>query len=287
MVICIVGSPNEREEESSLFISARDGYLHIVYQYDHAVQAGQVSTSWGNSTFAKPERFESVCTAVRQHDIGWVESDREVLFNKQKGQPLNFIDIDVRRHVELYEKGYRKVLAEDPYAGLLVGMHWIGLYTSRFGYDPTFTYSIPQEESAFMESLVHDVQKSWTDIKMSLWDRKTPRSLFEEQLWMGYEMVQIMDRLSQFVSLKPTSTTDVEWLGTMRLELKGPTVRMYARGLGNGTVVVEPFPFLDTVETEVICRKIPDIRYRSQEEARRALESAEPERIKWRFVRSG
>lgn len=267
-----------------MFISSHDGQLQIVYQYDHAVQAGQVTQFWGNDQFSRPARFESVCLAVSKHDIGWVEPDTEVLFDAEKGRAINFIDVDLRQHIAFYHKGYETVKAEDPYAGLLVGMHWIGLYTRRFGYDPTFTYKIPDELAAFVEETILNQQKEWVDIKMDLWDRQQPRSTFESELWMGYELVQIMDRLSQYVSLNTPDVTSKTTLGRMRTNLDGPYVTLTARGIGNGTVVVDPFPFNDVVETEVVLRRIPDKRYSSQEEVRKILNEAKREVVSWKFV---
>ncbi|XID91874.1 DUF3891 family protein [Paenibacillaceae bacterium WGS1546] len=269
-----------------MFIAARDGYLHIVNQYDHSVQAGQVAAHWGNETFERPKNFDSVRTAVAKHDIGWVAPDREVLYDAGALRPTQFIEVNLRQHVEFYGAGYEQVLAEDAYAGLLVGMHWIGLYTSRFGYDPTFTFRIPEEMRSFMDDVISSKQKEWIDVKMRLWDGKTSRSDFEEQLWMGYELVQMMDRLSQYVSLKPVTSTDTVTLGRIRTNAKGPLVTLRAWGKGDGDVVVDPFPFSDIVETEVIVRTIPDVKYRSHAEAKEALDAAPLRKVKWRFVPS-
>ncbi|AJY76156.1 DUF3891 family protein [Paenibacillus beijingensis] len=267
-----------------MFITKHDGQLYIVNQYDHSVQAGEVARRWGNETFARPDHFESLCLAVQKHDIGWVESDEKVLFNEQTGQPVPFLSVNLLQHVDFYGKGYEQVKDEDLYAGLLVGMHWIGLYTSRFGYDPSFTFNIPQELASFIDENITKTQKDWVEMKMQLWNRKERRSLFEDHLWMNYEIVQLMDRLSQYVSMHQADTKN-EWvLGPVRQTVDSEGCMITIQGQGDGTVVVDPFPFDDVVETTVLARKIPDIQYGNHKEVYDAMEAAPVEKVVWKFI---
>lgn len=263
-----------------------DGYLYIVNQYDHSVQAGEVARHWGNEEFARPEYFASLCLAVEKHDIGWIESDSEVLFNDDNGQPVPFLNVNLLQHVDFYGKGYEKVKEEDPYAGLLVGMHWMGLYTSRFGYDPSFTFRIPADLAPLIDEKIISLQKDWVDLKMKLWNKSGPRSQFENNLWKNYEIVQFMDRLSQYVSMHKLDTTNELIMGPVRQTVDSKGCMITVQGQGDGTIVVEPFPFDSEVETTVLLRKIPDIRYESHNAVYKALEEAEVERIKWKFIPS-
>lgn len=267
-----------------MFITKHDGYLHIVNQYDHSVQAGEVARRWGNEKFARPEHFESLCLAVEKHDIGWIESDTKVLFNPETGQPVPFLHVNLLQHVDFYGKGYEQVKAEDPYAGLLVGMHWIGLYTSRFGYDPSFTFKIPQDLVPFIDEHVINQQKSWIDLKMSLWNKAEPRSRFEDHLWMNYEIVQFMDRLSQYVSMHTLDTQNQLVMGPVRQTADSGGCMITVQGQGDGTVAVDPFPFDSVVETTVLLRKIPDIRYGTHQEVYQAMEEAKMEPVIWKLA---
>ncbi|MEC1522798.1 DUF3891 family protein [Neobacillus niacini] len=263
-----------------------DGFLYIVNQYDHSVQAGEVARHWGNEQFARPDHFESLCLAVQKHDIGWIESDTKVLFNDDSGQPVPFLNVNLLQHVDFYGKGYEQVKEEDPYAGLLVGMHWIGLYTSRFGYDPSFTFKIPEDLAPLIDEKIISLQKEWVDLKMNLWEKTGPRSQFENNLWKNYEIVQFMDRLSQYVSMHKQDTTNEFIMGPVRQSVDSKGCMITVQGQGNGTVVVDPFPFDSEVETTVVLRKIPDIRYESHNAVYKALEEAEVERITWKFIPS-
>jgi hypothetical protein len=270
-----------------MFITKHDdGYLYIVNQYDHSVQAGEVARYWGNGQFNRPEYFDSLCLSVEKHDIGWVESDEAVLFDNETGQPVPFLNVNLLQHVDFYGKGYEKVKAEDPYAGLLVGMHWMGLYTSRFGYDPSFTFNIPDDLALQIDEKIIEMQKEWVDLKMEMWNKKGPRSQFENNLWLNYEIVQFMDRLSQYVSMHKQDTTNKLIMGPVRKDLAGKGEMITVQGQGDGTIVVDPFPFVSEVETTVKLRKIPDITYDSHSAVYKALEEAEVEEVKWLFVPS-
>jgi hypothetical protein len=268
-----------------MFITKHDdGYLYIVNQYDHSVQAGEVARHWGNDQFARPEQFESLCLAVQKHDIGWIESDTQVLFSDESGQPVPFLNVNLLQHVDFYGKGYEKVKEEDPYAGLLVGMHWIGLYTSRFGYDPSFTFKIPADLASLIDEKIISLQKEWVDLKMNLWNKSGPRIQFENNLWKNYEIVQFMDRLSQYVSMHKLDTTNELIMGPVRQTVDSKGCMITVKGQGNGKVVVEPYPFDSEFETTVLLRKIPDIRYESHHAVYKALEKAEVERVTWKFI---
>lgn len=268
-----------------MFITKHDdGFLHIVNQYDHSIQAGEVAAHWGNQLFNKPDSFESLCLAVKKHDIGWVESDETLLFDTETGQPIPFLSVNLLQHVDFYGKGYEQVRDEDTYAGLLVGMHWIGLYTSRFGYDPSFTFKIPEELTTFIDETVVKQQQDWVDLKMNLWNKQGPRSRFESNLWNNYEIVQFMDRLSQFVTMNLQDSTNEVTLGPVR-SAAGEDCMITVSGQGDGTVIVHPFPFDAEFETTVLVRKIPDKRYESREEVLQVLEQTKMERVTWKFLR--
>ncbi|MBT2669011.1 DUF3891 family protein [Bacillus sp. ISL-4] len=263
-----------------MFVSKHGNEIWLIDQYHHAIQAGEVAAYWGNDEFEAPS--PSLITAVEKHDIGWVKPDKEVLFDEETGRPINFININVRQHVSFYSNGYNKVLEEDPYAGMLVGMHWIGLYTSRFGYDPTFTYKIPEDLKEFMQNVVIETQKEWINVKMKYWQFNEKRSVFEDKLWMDYEFLQLMDRMSQLVSLNTHHDKAEAVLGPVRKNQNGEGIHISVQLPGDGSVVVEPFPFKEEFETSVRVRKIHDRKYESHADLLQEIENAPYEVMSWK-----
>jgi hypothetical protein len=266
-----------------MFVSKHDDEIWLVDQYNHSIQAAEVARRWGNKEFTAPS--QSLITAVEKHDIGWIEPDQEVLFDEESGKPINFIDINIKQHVRFYSNGYKKMLEEDPYAGMLIGMHWIGLYTSRFGYDPTFTYKIPADLKDFMQNVVIETQKEWISVKMDLWKFNEKRSEFENQIWMDYEFLQLMDRMSQLVSLNRHNDQAEATLGPVRKNQECEGIHLTIQLPGDGSVIIDPFPFKDEFETAVKVRKIPDQKYGSHEDLKRKVDDAPFEVVKWKVKR--
>ena len=116
-----------------MIITARNGSLFMVDQNEHGRLAGELCERWGNDDFAVPHPERGTRLAASMHDDGWRASDDAVRFNAKAGRPMHFLEIDLPDHVDLYRRGVEHALAADPYAGLLVSMHWTGLYRSRWG----------------------------------------------------------------------------------------------------------------------------------------------------------
>jgi hypothetical protein len=267
-----------------MIISKQDGKLVLVRQDEHAVQVGDVARRWGNENFEKLLNHESVSFGVEKHDAGWKNPDDEVLFNPATKRPTNFLEVNLPNHVRFYEVGYRETLKHDPYAGMLLGMHWIGLYTSRFGYDPTFTYKVSEDLVEFMNNTVANIQKEWIDVKNQYWKHKQQRSEFEDHIWMQYEFFQIMDRLGLFMGLNDPMKENQVTLGPVRKTRKSEPIQLTVKANGEGTLLIHPFPFSDEFETSVPGRKIEDRDYENHQEARQMVDGTEKEEIKWKII---
>ncbi len=267
-----------------MIISRQNGYLVMVRQDEHMIHAAEITRRWGNEYVGKPTPNDSVVMAIGQHDLGWKKPDDEVLFNSEMGQPVNFMDVNLRQHVEFYGDGYERAVQRDPYAGLLIGMHWIGLYTSRFGYDPTFTYKTSEDLKAFMNETIRTQQKNWIEIKHEMWKHHQPRREFEDKIWLHYELFQVMDRISLFICLSDHDRIHETTLGPVRFTLNGDYKHLKVRTTGHGEITVDPFPFDQAFDVSVPFRRISDKRYASQEEAREAFHAANPDILKCKII---
>ena len=107
-----------------------------VGQAAHAWISGQLAREWGNERFAAPEPLHDVCLGAEQHDVGMAEWDLAPKLNPDSGLPASFLQMPLTTHLELWSAAPRKVVAQSPYAALLVSMHGHALYSRRDTTEP-------------------------------------------------------------------------------------------------------------------------------------------------------
>jgi hypothetical protein len=66
--------------------------------------------------------------AIRYHDVGWIDLDREVRWNEQKNAPFAFEDYPLEPKVRAYGRGISLVEGMSPYAGYLVSKHFSSFF---------------------------------------------------------------------------------------------------------------------------------------------------------------
>jgi hypothetical protein len=220
-------------------------------------------------------------------------------------RPLHFLDIEAGEHIRLYRQGVTRVSAADVYAGLLVGMHWTGLYRSRWS-APGGGSRVGQgpEARAAQDRVVRSEQRRWVDALELAWTEQEPRAAFEARIWHNYELLQLWDLLSLFLSVTPEEPgrgSAVPW-GPQLRELEhearpmvlpavgawpgGPRFAPTACVTAPGLVALDPFPFAGPVDVEVEHVVIPDREW-SWAAAVREVRRTSPSATTWRLVSGG
>lgn len=267
-----------------MIISEKGSTLVLVRQEDHGELAGELVRHWGNELFEAPQPRESAYFAARHHDRGWRSPDQGPLFDEEGQGPRNFLNLDFREHVRFYEDGVQQVIDEDPYAGLLVSMHWTGLYRGRWGMQGWLA-PIHDEQKAFLDEVVDGQERRWIELKKLIWDRpQGSRPEFEARLWYNYQLLQCWDLLSLYVS-RQKYLNEPYTLGPVPLRLGGESRKLVLQPREDGQVALDPYPF-DTpgLVCSVVGREIPKRAYGSAEEVRAALEQAEEVVLRCTFV---
>jgi hypothetical protein len=287
-----------------MLISRRGDKLVLVTQPDHAVMAGDMVSHWGNETFDAPQPLDSVRAAAALHDDGWTEADAEPLLNATEQRPLHFLEIDMADHIPLYGRGVERTYAKDPYAGLLVSMHWTGLYRARWGLqDGRLQWQDGVEQ--LMTEAVDGEERRWIEVKRELVDG-VKRSDFEAALWHNYDLLQAWDLLSLYVCLLDHTPVDSDDTVPVPSTLKGidqvpgdriiqsvpfgiarERVDVTLRAIEPGVVTLDPYPFDEpSVEFSVPAKAIDDRAYESSEDARAAIDAGEDLTITCRMTRA-
>ncbi|MCZ2859105.1 DUF3891 family protein [Blastococcus sp. VKM Ac-2987] len=288
-----------------MIVSRRGGALELVEQVEHGRVAGELAGAWGNEEFEVPTPLHSVRTAAARHDEGWRAWDARVLFDELERRPLHFTDIDAGEHIRLYRQGVEQVSLADVYSGVLVGMHWTGLYRGRWS-APGAAARVGRspEDRRLQDEVVAAEEQRWIGAKRLAWTDDEPRSVFETQLWHNYELLQFWDLLSLYLAVTPPDEAGTEgvppqpWGPQLRrlehgtepvllppvpLRPGGGRIAVTASVRAPGTVALDPFPFRAPLEVAVERVLVPD-RGWSHEELVARLRRTRRSTTTWRLV---
>lgn len=110
-----------------VIVRARDNHLLLVTQPDHAVLAETIMGAWKADALTRAPHRAIVLYAIRRHDDGWIEEDRQPLIDEKSGRVLDFMDVPDEVRYRLWPRGVASVSAF-PYAAALVAQHAIHLH---------------------------------------------------------------------------------------------------------------------------------------------------------------
>jgi Protein of unknown function (DUF3891) len=286
-----------------LIVTRRAGALRLVQQVEHGRVTGDLAAAWGNADFTAPTPLGPVRTAAARHDEGWRAWDARVLFDEAARRPLHFTDIEAGEHIRLYRQGVETVSLADVYAGVLVGMHWTGLYRGRWS-APGAAARVgrSEEDRRRQDEVVAEEQRRWIDAKQEAWTDR-PRALFETELWHNYELLQLWDLLSLYLAATPPDERSpgsgpVPWgpqLRDVEHEVEdvllpavgnrpgGQRIAVTAAVRAPGEVTLSPFPFARPLEVQVEHTVLPDREWTHAEVAER-VRTTPTEAVTWRLV---
>jgi len=268
-----------------VIVHRQDGQLVLIHQLDHSGLSGAFTRHWGHDRFERPAALETVALASARHDEGWRHEDDKPLYDPDTKRPLHFRDVDVRAHAVFYKAGVERIIALDPYAGLLVSMHYAGLYQGRYGAGPVRMTKVTSEVRPVTDAIVAEQEAVQAALKRRLWNPSQRRSEFERRLWTHYELIQAWDFLSLFVCLNDLSRPAGQRIGTVPLAIDGPAVELSVQTTGDRTITVDPYPFdVPRLEAVIPARAIPDRPYETPEEFHGAVREAHDASIRCAFV---
>ena len=189
-----------------MIVSKRENGFTFVPQYEHGVLAGELAAHWGNSEFAASTIPEALRIAATHHDDGWRELDDLPAYDAEAGRPAHFLELPLERIVPAYGRGVDSVYDRDPLAGALVGMHWTGLYSGRWGLAGVG----PRSGHPLAEQVVAEQERRRAEVLLEVWREEGGlRSEFEAGVWHAYEVLQALDLISLGLSLlDPAAPTD-------------------------------------------------------------------------------
>lgn len=166
--------------------------LVLVRQADHALLSGWLAAAWGAPPWSRPSPPEGAVLGARLHDLAWTPFD-ESLPCRADGRPYAFHEVSRTVSTRLYRRGIDAVEAIDPYAGLLVSLHYSGFYVSHWGWRHWAPPGrLEGEEQAAVQGFVsHELER-----QRRLRDQQGLDRRAEELLRCNYLWLQLWDRIS-------------------------------------------------------------------------------------------
>lgn len=280
-----------------MIISENAECYRMISQNDHGDLAGQFAAHWGNHQFAKLAPYSSMVLAAETHDNGWWDWDIYPSIDEQ-GAPIPFTRTPREFRSTFYGKGIDNVIARDPYAGLIVSMHGVGLPQKRYGTMPTMVDRDDPSSQKFIAER-EPTHKEMIE-KLSRMEQYGG-STSQEHIWHNYLLMQVFDRLSLFFCSNFDITT-VAAAGSHTKEGKayyGSTIKPTPLHAGNETgeiqlrvvdrqtVVVDPYPFDESpLRVSVRGKLIRKIKYQSQNEFREVYGKAQRQEFAFTLLKA-
>ncbi len=275
-----------------MLVTCRDDRLNLITQPDHAALAGRMAEAWGNEQFAAPAARDALICAAAHHDDGWHDLDSRPTYNSERKRPAHFTELPLSESAGPYARGVESVYERDLRAGALVGMHFSGFYTNRWGVGTG-----PASEDPLALQVVAEQEARWMPALRAAWANRGPRSEFDAETWHAYEVLQAVDLLSLALGLMDLARAAegqiVDVTSTLtRVEQPpgGRAVTGVPRAVGHPSraaitvqpiaprrVTLDPYPFREPeLQLSVPVRELENRPYESAGVAAAAFHAAEP-----------
>lgn len=235
----------------------QDGW-EIIYHRAHALLAAQIAGHWNRSD--SPERLYETIAAISHHD----DLEREWEGNEltDAGAPLDFT---LTRSSDI--EPLREHLANARYRG-----RWVTMLTSKhICFLNQDNWDTSEEWHNFLQEQVKNQEKWRKELGIS-----------KDQAERAYQFMRWCDRLSLILAQKQIPDAGRALEITSGIDNQ----RYDVRQLEDGRLTVDPWPFEDsefTVNVEASC--LSQLKYESNEELVKALQSAPIKILEWTFTK--
>lgn len=107
-----------------------------IKQEDHAALAGFLMQHWSDHNFAHDLERKEILLATREHDNGWKEFDEQPELDERTGLPVEFTAIGTDRAFDIWRRGSRKYIDDDPFVALLITHHAYSIHEQSHKRNP-------------------------------------------------------------------------------------------------------------------------------------------------------
>lgn len=251
--------------------------LLLVLQFDHSRVAGYLAAHWGNDTFAEAQPYESIVLAAQEHDHGWWEWEMKPSTLNDRGYPLDYHDGSLKYlgkfRLDFYRHAVDRLIERDPYAGLVVLMHGVGLMNAGYG---MFTYPPDRSSDPRVREYIDDQEKLRVRLLENLRrSEKHKEFSTEEYIWRNFKLMEIFDQLAQFLCNRYPLNSKARSHGPSHTLNNVPApvrpgredVTLAVDVIDETRAVIRPYPFdVDPLPISFPARMVPNRPYKSGED---------------------
>jgi hypothetical protein len=263
-------------------------------QMEHARLAGEVAKHLRGVAQGTSHR-DSLILACAQHDAGWfIHDDAPRITPKKK--PVDVFEPPPFLGFAIWSKSARRVAAMDPYAGLLVSLHSLGISVFAgqqihkshpdLAKDPSWRFELNKFQHAQVE-LQETLRKQLglrTDIPLEGGLARQSDDPREQELFYNFRIVQATDQLSLCMLCQSPPFARVALMPVPG----GECIEHLVTRVDEFTLQVDPWPFeTSTLIIPVEYRPVPMIDYADDEHLRREYAAAKVQMVETKVCAKG
>jgi hypothetical protein len=240
----------------------KNGGWILIKQNDHALLSGQVMTHWGNTSFARPDPYEEVLFAIKQHDSGWKYWDSEPKMNPENGYPANFTEMSPYDQSVIWSKCYRSHSAEHSYASALIALHFSKFNRSNLKKDP---------DNLQLKLLQFDM-KDFISKELNFYISDAGSGEIPEQIRVNLKLLQIGDIISLTLchgwrSIEITQAP---------VDYNGSETTLKMESDDGLNYIISPYPFnRELLEFHIVCRGLDKKTFPNDRDLRESIEHSQ------------
>jgi len=248
-----------------------NGQAMVLTQTDHSRLAGFLASHWGNATFAPLQPYESVTRAATFHDFGWLRYETRPEIDLKTGEPYTFITLPFNpQQLDAYQWCVDWLGSVDPYSALLVGMHRVGLWKSRY---ETITYPVWRYGGITLPAEINEFIARAEPVQ-----EQERVAIGGDTIWTNYRLLQVWDLLGLYFTVGEPYEHAVEPVPTAYDCDMRSGVRLQMHPLGDNRVAFDPYPFdVQPLTLHIPYRRLERAAYDDGDDFRRAFFQAVPE----------
>lgn len=257
-----------------MIVQQQSDPMIVIRQTDHAILSGFFAREWGNSTFKRPEPFDSFCLAASEHDNGWQEWELAAGVDAKTFAPYSFMTVPTEEHISLYQRGIERIVKVDLYAGLLVSLHCMSLYDRSRATIPGYSAKyVKAPEQHLANDFLQRLRLQQLRLKVDLRNNPAMKPFIDDNLIKANsQRLEVLDRLSLYFCLGSAEDSSIDGVP---VDDSGNEADWQLRPASGNQFTLYPYPFRrDPLEFAILARRIPKRRYVDEAELQSVLAAA-------------